>query len=81
MAQYSPHSFLREDILDYIRSCERLVATASTAAPPWSDRELQMIEAYVLEVCHAFAPLMKDRTHSIVRELARREDPQRMSKQ
>lgn len=81
MAQYSPHSFLREDILDYIRSCERLVATASNTAPPWSDRELQMIEAYVLEVCHAFAPLMKDRTHSIVRELARREDPQRMSKQ
>ena len=81
MVRYSPRSFLREDILDYIRSCERLVATASTAAPPWSDRELQMIEAYVLEVCHAFAPLMKDRTHSIVRELARREDPQRMSKQ
>ena len=81
MAQYSPHSFLREDILDYIRSCERLVATASSAAPPWSDRELQMIEAYVLEVCHAFAPLMKHRPHSIVRDLAHREDPQSMPKQ
>jgi len=81
MAQYSPHSFLREDILDYIRSCERLVATASTAAPSWSDRELQMIEAYILELCHAFAPLMKNRNHSIVRDLARREDPQRMPKQ
>jgi hypothetical protein len=80
MPQSSPPPYFRQEILDYTRSCERLIALATTADTPWSDRELQMIDGYIGELCQVFAPLRKNRAHSIVHTLARLQDPPRMSR-
>jgi hypothetical protein len=74
MAQYSsPPFFFRQEVLDYRRSCERLIALAATPDTQWSDRELQMIEGYIGELCQLLAPHMKYRTYSIVHSIARSE--------
>jgi hypothetical protein len=80
MTQDPAPPFFREELLDYTRSCEALIALATTADTPWSDRELQMIDAYIGELCQVFAPLMRNRTHSNVHNLARSEDHRRVSK-
>jgi hypothetical protein len=75
MPHYSPPPpfVFRQDVLEYTRSCERLIALARAIDTSWSDRELQMIEGYIGELCEVLAPSMKNRTHSIVHNLARSE--------
>jgi hypothetical protein len=81
MTPYSPPPFFfQQEVLDYTRSCDRLISIARAFDTSWSDRELQMIEGYIGELCDVLVPLMKNRTHSIVHDLARSEDHRKMSK-